>query len=237
MAETLCFIPCCKSKAKCTPALVNSPTLTEKRIPETWGYLQAGRKGMSACLDQGMGPSPAVRQYVGGLYKSDPGFRDLVERHLEVGSLDLYIISAGYGLVHAFDPIQPYEAEMKGKVATLWRSVGLTAVIAELVRNSLSRQVFGFFAGRSHWSGPHAKYRYFFTKGVKEAVATGAKVDAAACFYREDGMGTNAITGALGRAFVRGIRTDFSTGFLDEYAIGRLDGKVIIRSETILSSE
>ena len=236
MANTICFIPCCKKKAKCTPASVNSPKLTEERIPESWGKLHAGRQGMSACLDQDMGPCPALVQYDGGLYKSDPDFRDLVERHLEAGRLDLYIISAGYGLVHALDPIQPYEAEMKGKVARFWRDAGLTTVISELVYNSRSRQVYGFFAGPSHWSGADAKYRYFFTEGVKEAVATGAKVDEAACFYREEGRGTNAITGALGRAFLRGIRTNFSNGFLDEYAIGRLDGNVIIRSKTILNS-
>ena len=125
---------------------------------------------------------------------------------------------------------------MKGRVATFWRDAGLTAVISELIRNSRSRRVFGFFAGPSHWSGAHAKYRYFFTEGVKAAVAMDATVDTAACFYREDGRGTNAITGALGRALLRGIRAKFSSGFLNEYAIGRPDGNVIIRSETIWDS-
>ena len=64
----------------------------------------------------------------------------------------------------------------------------------------------------------------------------GATADTAACFYREDGRGTNAITGALGRALLRGIRAAFSPDFLDEYAIGRPDGNVIIRSETIRDS-
>ena len=236
MADTLCFISCCKSKTKWPDDSVKLPTLTGKRIPETWRALQMGRKGMSACLQQDMRPCAALRQYDGGLYNSDPEFREVVERHLKSGRLDLYIISAGYGLVHALDPIQPYEAEMKGRVATFWRDVGLTAVISELIRNSRSRRVFGFFAGPSRWRGAHAKYRYFFTEGVKAAVAMDATVDTAACFYREDGRGTNAITGALGRALLRGIRAKFSSGFLDEYAIGRPDGNVIIRSETIRDS-
>ena len=233
MADTLCFIPCCKKKTKCPDDPVNSPTLTGKRIPETWRTLQAGRKRMSACLEQDMWPCAALRQYDGRLYNSDPRFREVVERHLESGRLDLYIISAGYGLVHALDPIRPYEAEMKGRVATFWRDAGLTAVISELVRNSRSRRVFGFFAGPSHWSGAHAKYRYFFTEGVKQAVAMGSTLDTAVCFYREDGRGTNAILGALGRALLGGIGAKFSSGFLDEYAIGRPDGKVVIRSEKI----
>ena len=191
---------------------------------------------MSACLEQDMRPCAALRQYDGGLFNSDPEFREVVERHLESGRLDLYIISACYGLAHALDPIRPYDAEMKGRVARFWRDSGLTAVVSELVRNSRSRRVFGFFAGPSHWSGAHAKYRYFFTEGVNEAVAMGAMVDTAACFYREDGRGTNAITGALGRTLLRGIGARFSSGFLDEYATGRPDGSVVIRLETIRES-
>ena len=61
----------------------------------------------------------------------------------------------------------------------------------------------------------------------------GATVDTAACFYREDGRGTNAITGAIGRALLSGIRAKFSSCFLDEYALGRPDGNVVIRSEVI----
>ena len=233
MADTLCFIPCCKSKTKWPDDSVKSPTLTGQRIPETWRALQTGRKGMSAYIEQDMRPCTALRQYDGGLYNSDPEFREIVERHLESGRLDLYIISAGYGLVHALDPIQPYEAEMKGRVAAYWRDAGLIGVISELVRFSRSRRVFGFFAGPSHWGDARAKYRYFFTEGVKEAIALGATVDTAACFYREDGRGTNAITGALGRALLRGIRAKFSSSFLDEFTIGRPDGNVVIRSETI----
>lgn len=236
MADTLCFIPCCKRKTKCPDDPVKSPTLTGRRIPETWRSLQAGRKGMSACLEQDMRPCAALRQYDGGLYNSAPGFREVVVRHLESGRLDLYVISAGYGLVHALDPIRPYEAEMKGRVATFWRDAGLTTVISELVRNSRSRRVFGFFAGPSRWSGAHAKYRYFFTEGVNEAIAMGATLDTTACFYREEGRGTNAITGALGRALLKGIRAQFSSEFLGEYAIGRLDGNVVIRSEIIRDS-
>ena len=58
---------------------------------------------------------------------------------------------------------------MKGKVATLWRNLGLVGVISELILNSHAQRVFGFFAGPSDWSGSHTKYRYFFTEGVKES--------------------------------------------------------------------
>ena len=83
MADTLCFISCCKRKTKCPDDPVKSPTLTRKRIPDTWRTLQAGRKGMSARLEQDIRPCAALRQYDGGLYNSDPEFRDVVEKHLE----------------------------------------------------------------------------------------------------------------------------------------------------------
>ena len=234
LADTLCFIPCCKSKTAYPDCRPLRPTLTKNRVPETWLYLQAARKMMSACIEEDTRPCTALRQYDGGLYNSKSNFRDDLARHLEVGRLDLYIISAGYGLVHAFDPIHPYEAEMKGKVATFWRDLGLIGVISELIRVSRARRVLGFFAGPSHWKGAHAKYRYFFTEGVKASVASGARIDITACFYRETGRGTNAITGALGRTLLRGVRANFSSRFLAEHAKGRTDGNIEIQSDDIL---
>ena len=169
----------------------------------------------------------------GGLYRSDFDFRENLTRHLKTGRIDLYIISAGYGIVHALDPIHPYEAEMKGKVATLWRNLGLVGVISELIRMSHAQRVFDFFAGPSHWSGSHTKYRYFFTEGVKEASAGGAMIKTATCFYRATGQGANAITGALGRTVLHGLREDFSSRFLAGYTTGHAYGNVLIRSDNL----
>ena len=234
--DTLCFIPCCKAKSAYPDRRSLRPTLTNKCVPETWQDLQAARKKMSACIEQDTRPCAALRQYDGGLYCSEVGFRDEVARYLKACRLDLYIISAGYGLVHAFDPIHRYEAEMKGKVATFWRNAGLVDVISELIRVSRAERVFGFFAGPRHWSGAHAKYRYFFTEGVKAVVANGMRIDIAACFYRETGRGTKAITGALGRTLLRGARSNFSSRVLAEYETGRMDGNIIIRSDKIVGT-
>ena len=236
MVDTLCFIPCSKRKTAAPDRQAAAPTLARKSIPETWQDLQAGRERMSACVDENVGPCTALRQYDGGFYNADASFRDDLARGLGTGRLDLYILSAGYGVVHALDPIRPYEAEMKGRVASLWRDTGLSGVIAELIHISRARRVFGFFAGPAHWSGAHAKYRYFFTEGVRAAAASGAALDTAACFYRDAGRGTSAITRALGRALLRGLDSDFSPGFLAEYAVGHVDGSVIIRSENLLET-
>ena len=233
MADTLCFIPCCKRKTKYPEYRDLRQTLTERRIPETWQDLQAARKKMSKCVEEDVRPCNALRQYDGGFYRSDFNFRENLTRYLKTGRIDLYIISAGYGIVHALDPIHPYEAEMKGKVATLWRNLGLVGVISELIRMSHVQRVFGFFAGPSHWSGSHTKYRYFFTEGVKEASASGAMINTATCFYRADGLGVNAITGALGRTLLHGLREDFSSRFLAGYTTGHAYGNVLIRADDL----
>ena len=234
MAETLCFIPCSKRKTAAQDRHAETPVLTAARVPETWSRLQSGRKTMSACVEENSQPCRALRQYDGGFYNAEASLRNDLLRSLHADRLDLYILSAGYGVVHALDPIRPYEAEMKGSIATTWRNLGLPEVIAELIRVSRARRVFGFFAGRDVWSGAHAKYRYFFTEGVKAAISRGAMLDTAACFYLATGRGTPAITGALGRALLHGLRADFSPGFMAEYAAGHADGGVVIRAETLV---
>ena len=231
--DTLCFIPCSKSKAPDRDVDPVAPTLAENRIPATWPSLQAARERMSPCVQHSGQSCPALRRYDGGLYNSAPGFRDDVARHLDSGRLDLYIISAAYGLLHANDPIQRYEAEMKGSVAATWRAGGLVDVIADLVGTSRARRVFGFFAGPSRWSGAHAKYRYFFTEGVNAAIASGTAIDTAGCFYRADGLGTQAITGALGRTLLRGLREGFSDRFQAEHADGERDGGILVGLDII----
>ncbi len=188
---------------------------------------------MSACIEWDGQPDGALMRYDGGLYNAHTSFRDDLLRDIRIDRIDLYILSAGYGIIHALDPILPYEAEMKGKVAKMWRNIGLMEVIAELIRVSGARRVFGFFSGPAHWSGAHAKYRHFFTEGVKAAASSGAALDIAVCFYRHAGLGTGAITGALGRALSHGLHEDFSRCFMAEYAIGHADGSVIVRSETL----
>ena len=191
---------------------------------------------MSWCIEKEIQPRPALQVYDGHLYKCALGFRDEVASCLDAGELDVYVVSAGYGIVHPLDPIQRYEAEMKGRVATLWREAGLVDVVSELIRVSRARRVFGFFTGPSHWKGQHAKYRCFFTEGLMAAIAGGAPVSTGACFYRAEGMGVPAIYGALGRTLLKGLRADFSSDFFAGYVDGQRDGNVLIRSEIICGS-
>lgn len=233
MADTLCFVPCCKSKAEYVGSPGVDPTLNERRIPETWESLLAARKRMSGCIESGSGSGPALSVYDGGVFKSEPGFREEATRHLNAGHVDLYVLSAGYGVVHALDPIQLYEAEMKRVVATLWREAHLVDVVSELITVSRARRVFGFFAGPSRWNRADAMYRYFFTEALKAAMSAGAILSDGQCFHRAEGMGVRAINGALGRTLLRGLRSDFSERFVAEHRDGQRDGNVLIRTDTL----
>lgn len=103
MADTLCFVPCCKSKVEYIGS-PRDPTLNKRRIPETWVRLLAARVRMSGCVEGGSARGPALSVYDGGVFKSEPGFREEVTRHLNAGHVDLYVLSAGYGVIHALDP-------------------------------------------------------------------------------------------------------------------------------------
>ena len=41
----------------------------------------------------------------------------------------VFIISGGYGVIDALEPINDYEAVMKGKVSRFWRDNGLSDII------------------------------------------------------------------------------------------------------------
>jgi hypothetical protein len=75
-----------------------------------------------------------------------------------------------YGIVDAYEPLHKYEAKMQGKVATLWRNYKLDKIISDLLLNLKPSNVLGFFTGSEYWSNAGAKYRYFFTTGLVQAL-------------------------------------------------------------------
>lgn len=77
----------------------------------------------------------------------------------------------------------------------------LADIIGDICMGFNPGQVYGFFAGEPVMSGSGAKYRYFYTEGIKKALQKGFKPARLGCFYREGGRGTTAILGALGRGF------------------------------------
>lgn len=199
--EAVCFIPCC-SKKYAGSGVENPPDdWPGRELARTRPMLETGRRGMDYCIEKESRPTPALSLYKGGFY-ADLNL-ELIRRLVKTGKLRLFIISAGYGVLDAFEPARKYEAGMEGRVARHWRDAGLADVIGEICLDLDPGTICGFFAGTSFWSGTGANYRYFFTEGVRKALRSGLKPARAGCFYRESGMGVTAILGALGRCFGR----------------------------------
>jgi hypothetical protein len=197
-ATALCFIPCSGSK--------NGKA---KGMPERAWYeglnldlssLQTGRDHMRDCIS-GSTLIPALDLYTGSFYsKLD---KSILKQKISNGSLKILIVSAGYGVVDASEPILGYDATLAGKTAKMWKMTGLSDVIASIVLASDATNIFGFFSGNAGWSGGGSKYRYFFTEGIRKAIEGGLEPNFAGCFFRDEGLGQAEIPRALGYCFMK----------------------------------
>ncbi len=68
------------------------------------------------------------------------------------GKIDFIIISAGYGLVHAFERIRKYEARMDRSNTVKWLKLGLHKVLASYIESVGPREVYGFFSRTSGYN-------------------------------------------------------------------------------------
>lgn len=178
-------------------------------------------------IDLSSPKTSAIHLYRGAFYKQFNLSK--VSREIQGNRLRLFIISAWYGIVDAFEPLHKYDAKMQGKIATHWRKYELHRIIRDLLLTLKPSNVFGFFAGNEDWSSSGANYRYFFTSGLNEAVVGGLDTQLSGCFYRLSGRGSTAILSALGRTFMDFLRSGFNEDFvLNVYSNRRIDGKVIV---------
>jgi hypothetical protein len=150
LADTLLLLPCCKAKRgtgfrDITPRLINN-------------FL--GRQGLElllegrsvafarARLDTSSEHVPAIARYSGQPFLTAgvlPGVIAAMDRGLHV-----VIVSGGYGLVRAEEPIQDYEAPMQ-RTLTVWRS-RIPEILRDYVsRNSITR-TFGARNSTPWWS-------------------------------------------------------------------------------------
>ncbi|MQL50844.1 peroxide stress protein YaaA [Desulfofundulus thermobenzoicus] len=234
--EVVCFIPCCSSKSAGVGLERPPYAWPDRGLERARARLVVARRGMEHCIEGSSRPTPAMHLYSGSFYSAlDAG---LARQLIYSGKLRLFIISAGYGVLDAFEPARNYDAEMKGRVARYWREAGLADIIGDICLVLSPQRVYGFFAGEPGWSGSGAKYRYFFTEGVKKALSSGFKPAQAGCFYRESGRGVTAILGALGRAFYRCLSSGPNCDMIVEAAktSGLRDGGIIIRYQDFLAA-
>jgi len=230
----VCFIPCCASKYASGKIIKSEHILSEKDLPNTWHNLLEGRKGMQYCIDFASPKTSAINLYTGSPYEVLSPYREEIVKLVQAGKLRLIIISAGYGIIDALEPIHNYDERMIGKVATHWKNKNLTGIIADFLMQEKPTRIYGFFAGERYWSTSGSKYRYFFTEGVKTALANGLDVKLCGCFYRVEGRGVKAILGSLGRTFIELLKTGFDDSYVkDIYKNGRWDGNVKIGFDKI----
>jgi len=212
----LVFIPCCKSKVDSGHIIEPQKSLSLNNLPNMWEKLKAGRKVMDYCIKKNSNETTALYIYHGALYNI---FRYNIQRivnDIKNGYYNIYIISAGYGIINALEPIYNYDALLEKEVARHWKNYNLEDIIGEILVNEKPSNVFGFFAGYPIWSGPGSKYRYFFTEGVKRSISNGLDLDISGCFYRKEGRGVTAILGALGRTLVDLINNNFDASFISK---------------------
>ena len=206
---TLCFIPCSGSKNGRAKGMPERAWYEELNLDLS--SLQTGRDHMRDCIS-GSTHIPALNLYTGSFYsKLD---KSILKQKISNGSLQILIVSAGYGVVDASEPIQGYDATLTGKTARMWKMAGLADIIASIVRASEATNIFGFFSGNATWSGGGSKYRYFFTEGIKKAIEEGFEPGFAGCFFRDEGLGQAEIPRALGDCFMKALSSQFSPEFI-----------------------
>jgi hypothetical protein len=163
---------------------------------------------MRGVADNSNGGFRAAAAYRGLFYRQTTRLRDCRYAHITV-------ISAGYGLVGADDPIYDYNYEMKGAIAEEWRHLGLHKAIAELITGERATDIVGFFAGKSDWK-PYvaAQYRWFYETGARIALGNSdGNLRRAGTVFR--GEGRSQTLSGLGRVLDLFLDSDLSPDALN----------------------
>jgi hypothetical protein len=235
VTSVVCFIPCCSRKVASGKIAEYQNRVLER---EKFGYpvrLREARSRLeelasSEKYDITFYESPltsALYLYMGAFYKQ-LSLKNII-REIKAGKLKLFILSAGYGVVNAFEPIGDYDGKLQGRIASFWREYDLVGVISDILLSLRPSHVYGFFAGSETWSRAGAKYRYFFIEGLKGALDRGLRADLSGCFFRASGRGATQILGALGRTFEYFMASGFEKSFVcDVERNSRIDGSVAI---------
>jgi hypothetical protein len=128
LSSTLFIIPCSSKKEAQSGTRMNGPSLLDELSPALARRLKDAREGMlaRAKIDEAT-LLPAWRRYSGALYKAAaPTIAEVQDR-----GLNMLIISGGYGLVLASEPIGNYNARFN---LSFWPRDLLEDVMLEYVR-------------------------------------------------------------------------------------------------------
>jgi hypothetical protein len=144
LADTLLLIPCCMGKRGNRSLDIASASMSEFLGAEAGELLAEGRieAFKRAQLDASSTAVTALSRYSGQPYAT----RGVVDGILDAMSRGLHvvIVSGGYGLLRAEEPIQDYEAPMQ-RTITVWRR-RIPAVLRDYVDRNGIRRTFGTFS-------------------------------------------------------------------------------------------
>ncbi len=179
------------------------PKTHEKIIRSRAAFIgHAKDKSPSISLGTEMIQASALRLYTGKFYEmlKKQGVLSNIEDQIATGALRCGIVSGGFGLLDASEPVGEYEAPMQ-KAATLWREkdVDLNDVMASLLLELKPRRVIGFLGQVQHYWG-------FLKRGVHLATQRGLSTSAVNFYVPNLPQGFQAIEpegNALGECCAR----------------------------------
>ena len=222
--KVICFIPYCLGKYASGDIVKPEHILSAQDLPNTLENLLEGRNEMQNCIESNTPKTTALNLYNGKLYIPLFDYKNEIIKLIQSNQLRVIIISAGYGIVDALEPIHKYDAKMQGKIASNWKRAGLSNIISEIILTQNPKQVYGFFGGESDWYKSSSKYRYFFTEGLKIALKNGFNSDISGCFYNIEGGGFPDFKElkSLGKSSIEFMNSNFDDSYVKNiYENGR----------------
>ena len=146
--RTLLILPCCIDKDGKWPYRTPAPAVPNA-FTKARNLIREDRPPREVPLTprEGIDPTPALWLYNGFLYRP-LGDKSALHTAME-GWLDIVILSGGYGMVHAYEPIVPYEAPMP-KYFDLWIQAGLHKALETYINITRPNNVISFFSNNTN---------------------------------------------------------------------------------------
>ncbi len=174
MAKLCIVYPCCKAKNGTGQIEIQSVFLAQEDSLRHSKYLAKGRTIiLPKCINSNAEPITALWLYSGHMYPMQT--RRLITQKIETNSVDFLIISAGYGVVHATEPIRTYEKELDRLTLRHWREYKVGELIADYISQRESETVVGFFSGTSLYSE--------IFRAAARHISTHRSQDVKICYY------------------------------------------------------
>lgn len=162
--RTLLILPCCESKKANVPYPNPLPPTPPKFI-RALGRIAPFRP----CVRMGPKEAPALWLYTGHLYNRLD--RAILNNEMAAGWLDIVILSGGYGMVHAYEKIHDYEAEMP-TYYDRWIRAGLPTALENYINDTKPNNVIAFF---SNHANQKKSYGGIYCQGVGQTTVLGER--------------------------------------------------------------